>query len=214
MKTIYNQNILKTLALAACMLLAFLPQAQAQYASQRKVHFAVDWQMNAPLATDFTDKISGWGMNFEGVYDVTSHFSAGAFLSFHTNHSYVGRQTISLSPTESLTTDQQRSAFQLPFGATTAYTFCTNSNVRPYVGVKLGAMFGRYTTYFGTGGLYDTSWGFYASPEVGLKIYPNLQKNWGFHIAGNYSYATNRAETLTVDIEGQNNVGFRLGVLF
>lgn len=74
MKTIYNQNILKTLALAACMLLAFLPQAQAQYASQRKVHFAVDWQMNAPLATDFTDKISGWGMNFEGVYDVTSHF--------------------------------------------------------------------------------------------------------------------------------------------
>lgn len=141
MKTIYNQNILKTLALAACMLLAFLPQAQAQYASQRKVHFAVDWQMNAPLATDFTDKISGWGMNFEGVYDVTSHFSAGAFLSFHTNHSYVGRQTISLSPTESLTTDQQRSAFQLPFGATTAYTFCTNSNVRPYVGVKLGAMF-------------------------------------------------------------------------
>ena len=116
MKTIYNQNILKTLALAACMLLAFLPQAQAQYASQRKVHFAVDWQMNAPLATDFTDKISGWGMNFEGVYDVTSHFSAGAFLSFHTNHSYVGRQTISLSPTESLTTDQQRSAFQLPFG--------------------------------------------------------------------------------------------------
>lgn len=30
--------------------------------------------MNAPLATDFTDKISGWGMNFEGVYDVTSHF--------------------------------------------------------------------------------------------------------------------------------------------
>ena len=105
MKTIYNQNILKTLALAACMLLAFLPQAQAQYASQRKVHFAVDWQMNAPLATDFTDKISGWGMNFEGVYDVTSHFSAGAFLSFHTNHSYVGRQTISLSPTESLTTD-------------------------------------------------------------------------------------------------------------
>lgn len=161
MKTIYNQYILKTLALAACMLLAFLPQAQAQYASQRKVHFAVDWQMNAPLATDFTDKISGWGMNFEGVYDVTSHFSAGAFLSFHTNHSYVGRQTISLSPTESLTTDQQRSAFQLPFGATTAYTFCTNSHVRPYVGVKLGAMFGRYTTYFGTGGLYDTSWGIF-----------------------------------------------------
>ena len=214
MKTIQIPTILKTLTLAACMLVAALPQVQAQQASQRKVHFAVDWQMNAPLSTGFADKISGWGMNFEGAYDVTSHFSAGAFLSFHTNHRYIDRQTISLSPTESLTTDQQRSAFQLPFGATAAYTFCTDSHVRPYVGAKLGAMFARDTTYFGTGGLYDTGWGFYASPEIGLKIYPNTQKNWGFHIAGFYSYATNRTETLTGNIDGQSNAGFRLGILF
>lgn len=214
MKTIQIPTILKTLTLAACMLVAALPQVQAQQASQRKVHFAVDWQMNAPLSTGFADKISGWGMNFEGTYDVTSHFSAGAFLSFHTNHRYIDRQTISLSPTESLTTDQQRSAFQLPFGATAAYTFCTDSHVRPYVGAKLGAMFARNTTYFGTGGLYDTGWGFYASPEIGLKIYPNTQKNWGFHIAGFYSYATNRTETLTGNIDGQSNAGFRLGILF
>ncbi|WP_307758560.1 outer membrane beta-barrel protein [uncultured Mediterranea sp.] len=214
MKTIQIPTILKTLTLAACMLVAALPQVQAQQASQRKVHFAVDWQMNAPLSTGFADKISGWGMNFEGAYDVTSHFSAGAFLSFHTNHRYIDRQTISLSPTESLTTDQQRSAFQLPFGATAAYTFCTDSHVRPYVGAKLGAMFARNTTYFGTGGLYDTGWGFYASPEIGLKIYPNTQKNWGFHIAGFYSYATNRTETLTGNIDGQSNAGFRLGILF
>lgn len=209
-----NKNILKTLVLAGCMLLTVLPQAQAQCASPRKIHFAVDWQMNAPLSTGFADKISGWGMNLEGAYDVTSNFSAGAFVSFHTNHRYVDRQTIHLSPTESLTTDQQRSAFQLPFGVTGAYTFCTGSYVRPYVGVKLGTMFTRNTTYFGTGGVYDESWGFYASPEIGLKIYPNRQKNWGFHVAGYYSYATNRTETLTGDIDGQGNAGFRLGILF
>lgn len=209
-----NKNILKTLVLAGCMLLTVLTQAQAQCASPRKIHFAVDWQMNAPLSTGFADKISGWGMNLEGAYDVTSNFSAGAFVSFHTNHRYVDRQTIHLSPTESLTTDQQRSALQLPFGVTGAYTFCTGSYVRPYVGVKLGTMFARNTTYFGTGGVYDESWGFYASPEIGLKIYPNRQKNWGFHVAGYYSYATNRTETLTGDIDGQGNAGFRLGILF
>ena len=75
-------------------------------------------------------------------------------------------------------------------------------------------MFARNTTYFGTGGVYDESWGFYASPEIGLKIYPNRQKNWGFHVAGYYSYATNRTETLTGDIDGQGNAGFRLGILF
>lgn len=214
MKITYTKNILRTLVLAGCMLLAFHPQAQAQYTSPRKVHFTVDWQMNAPLSTNFADKISGWGMNFEGAYDVTPHFSAGAFVSFHTNHRYVDRQTISLSPTESLTTDQQRSAFQIPFGITTAYTFCTDSHIRPYAGVKLGTMFARNTTYFGTGGLYDKAWGFYVSPEIGLKIYPNKQKNWGFHVAGYYSYATNRTKTLTEDIDGQNNAGFRLGILF
>lgn len=215
MKTTFTKTILRTLLLAGCMLLTVLPQAQAQCcASQRKVHFAIDWQMNAPLSTDFADKISGWGMNLEGAYDVTPNFSVGAFVSFHTNHRYVGRQTLHLSPTESLTTDQQRSAFQVPFGIAGAYTFCNGSHVRPYVGVKLGTMFARNTTYFGTGGLYDKSWGFYASPEIGLKIYPNREKNWGFHVAAYYSYATNRTETLTGDIDGQGNVGFRLGILF
>ena len=86
MKTTFTKTILRTLVLAGCMLLTVLPQAQAQCcASQRKVHFAIDWQMNAPLSTDFADKISGWGMNLEGAYDVTPNFSVGAFVSFHTN---------------------------------------------------------------------------------------------------------------------------------
>lgn len=214
MRTSYIHTILKTTLLAGCFLLGIASQAQAQRGSQRKVHFTIDWQMNAPLSTDFADKISGWGMNFEGAYNLTPRLSAGAFLSYHTNHNYIERQTISLSPTESLTTDQQRSAFQLPFGALIDYDLCTTSSIRPYIGAKLGAMFARNTTYFGTSGLYDKSWGFYASPEVGLKIYPTKQKNWGFHIAGYYSYATNRSETLTGNIDGQNNVGFRLGITF
>lgn len=214
MKTTYINTLLKATALAGCMLLGIAFQAKAQYISHRKVHLTIDWQMNAPLSTDFADKISGWGMNFEGTYDLTPRLSAGAFLSFHTNHTYVERQTISLSPTESLTTDQQRSAFQLPFGAAINYSLGNSSCLRPYVGAKAGAMFARNTTYFGVGGLYDKSWGFYASPEIGLKIYPTQQKNWGFHIAGYYSYATNRTETLITDINRQSNVGFRLGIIF
>ena len=29
------------------------------------VHFNVDWQMNVPLNSNFADKFSGWGMNFD-----------------------------------------------------------------------------------------------------------------------------------------------------
>ena len=42
--------------------------------------------MNVPLNSNFADKFSGWGMNFEGKYDLTPYWSIGAFLNFHTNH--------------------------------------------------------------------------------------------------------------------------------
>ena len=209
MKTFY-----KKIALMLCVCSMFAMQSYAQRVPD-KLHFTIDWQMNAPYSTDFADKISGWGMNFEGTYDVSPRWALGAFINFHTNHKYIGRQTIQLSPTESLTTDQQRSAYQLPFGFTSAYTVYPGKVVKPYIGVKLGAVYTRYTTYYGTGGVYDNPWGFYASPEIGLKIFPCKSKRFGFHVAGYYSFMTNQAETLTGEgIDGQNNVGFLLGVIF
>ena len=153
-------------------------------------------------------------MNFEGLYDLTPRWSVGAFINFHTNHKYVGRQTLQLSPTELLTTDQQRSAYQLPFGVGTSYTLYDGRYVKPYVGVKLGTAFTRYTTYYGAGGVFDDGWGFYVSPEVGLKIYPCPHRRFGFHVAGYYNYMTNDMATLTGDVTGQSNVGFRLGLIF
>ena len=209
MKTFY-----KKIALMLCVCSMFAMQSYAQRVPD-KLHFTIDWQMNAPYSTDFADKISGWGMNFEGTYDVSPRWALGAFINFHTNHKYIGRQTIQLSPTESLTTDQQRSAYQLPFGFTSAYTVYAGKVVKPYISVKLGAVYTRYTTYYGTGGVYDNPWGFYASPEIGLKIFPCKSKRFGFHVAGYYSFMTNQAQTLTGEgIDGQNNVGFRLGVIF
>ena len=52
----------------------FYFSSYAQDISDR-LHFNVDWQMNAPLNTNFADKISGWGMNLEGGYFLTPHWS-------------------------------------------------------------------------------------------------------------------------------------------
>ena len=207
-----SNGVLKKTILLGFILLGIASQGFAQW-DMRKLNLIVDWQMNAPLSSDFADKISGWGMNYELGYEVTPHWNVGIFASFHTNHKYVGRQTLNLSPGESMTTDQQRSAFQVPIGLTGAYTVCGNSYLKPYVGMKVGTLFARNTTYFGSGGLQDKKWGFYVSPEMGLKIYPT-GGSWGVHVAGYYSYATNQTHTLTCSIDGQSNVGFRLGVIF
>lgn len=205
-------NVLRRIAMVTFMCLGVAVKGFSQY-DVNKTTLKIDWQMNAPFSTNFADKLSGWGMNFELGYELTPRWEVGVFASYHTNHQYVGRQTLSLSPTESLTTDQQRSAFQVPFGVMGAYNLSTNRYVKPYIGVKAGTMFARNTTYFGSNGVYDKSWGFYVSPEIGVKIYPTGKK-WGFHVAGYYSYATNKTQTLTFDVEGQNQAGFRLGVIF
>lgn len=206
-----TMQYIKKAALVCCMLAGAAAQGFAQWNAD-KASVVVDWQMNAPLSSDFTQKISGWGMNFEAAYEVAPRWTVGAFASYHTNHKYVERQTLALSPTEALTTDQQRSAFQVPFGAMVNYTLFDGVYLRPYIGAKTGAMFSRNTTYYGASGVYDKAWGFYVSPEIGLKIHPT-GKHWGFHLAGYYNYATNKSQTLTGDIDGQSNVGFRLGVV-
>lgn len=209
-----HKILFRKMAACAAMFLLLAPAARAQGSRAEELHFTVDWQMNAPLSTGFADKIGAWGMNFEGAYDVTSRWSVGLFLNFHTNHRYVGWQTLPLSPTESLTTDQQRSAYQLPFGVQAAYKLYDGAHFKPYVGAKAGAAFARNTTYYGTGGVYDEGWGFYAAPELGFRVYPSKNCRFGFHVAGYYSYMTNRTETLLSGIDGQSNAGFRLGVTF
>lgn len=205
--------ILRRAIMLCCLACGVLFTAKAQW-DVSNLGLVVDWQVNAPFSTGFADKISGWGMNYELKYKVTPRWNVGLFAAFHTNHQYVGRQTLSISPTESLTTDQQRSAFQVPFGLAANYTLYDGKHFEPYVGLKAGTMFARNTTYYGIKGLYDKAWGGYFSPEIGFNVYPGKTKHWGFHVAGYYSYGTNKTCTLTSDINGQNNAGFRLGVIF
>ena len=200
-------------ALFLCVVLLGLSARSFAQCDMSKMSLKVDWQMNAPLSTDFADKLSGWGMNYELTYSFTPRWEAGLFASFHTNHKYIGRQTLALSPTESLTTDQQRSAFQVPFGLTAAFNLSTNRYCKPYIGVKVGAMFARNTTYYAATGLYDDGWGFYVSPEIGFNVYP-----WaygpGLHFAAYYSYGTNKGDLFTYSVDGLSNFGLRVGIAF
>lgn len=176
--------------------------------------FNLDWQMNAPIGTDYADKISGWGMSLDAGYEVTPDWTVGLFAAFHTNHRYVGRETFPLSSTETLTTDQQQSAFQVPFGAFGRYYLYDNGYIRPYVAGKVGAMYEQNTTYLNTTGYYERPWGFYVSPEIGMNINPKRYHRYGFHVALYYSYATNQTNLFNYVENGRNNIGFRLGVCF
>ena len=182
MKTI-KYFTLRLMAVAA-IAIAFALPAKAQVTPF--TYFNVDWQFNAPISNNFANKASGWGMNFEGGYYILPDLSIGAFINYHTNNEYISRQTLPISNSAALTTDQQHSVFQLPFGFATHYRF-SDGACQPYIGLKLGA---NYT-----------------------KIYP-WTNSIGFHLAAFYSYSTNKGTVFNYDMDKLNNFGFRLGVAF
>ncbi len=208
MKTIRSLYI-KVMVFAA-IAIAFAMPAKAQLSDNGFAN--VDWQFNFPLSNDFADKGSGWGMNLEGGYFVTPNFGLGLFMSYHTNHEYVGRQTFPLSNGE-VTTDQQHTLFQLPFGAVGRWQWNRGGSVQPYVSVKMGAEYAKMRSNFNMLEARDNTWGFYVSPELGINFFPWVYGP-GLHLAFYYSYGTNKATVLHYSVDKLNNLGFRVGVSF
>lgn len=208
MKT--RKNIyFKVVALAA-IAIAFAMPAKAQLSDNGYAN--IDWQFNVPLSNNFADKASGWGMNFEGGYFVTPNLGLGLFLNYHSNHEYIPRETFKIGAGD-VTTDQQHTMFQLPFGAAARYQWNRGGAVQPYVSAKLGAEYAKIRSNFNMLEARENSWGFYASPEVGVNVFPWVYGP-GLHFALYYSYGTNKADVLHYSVDGLNNFGFRLGVSF
>lgn len=209
MKTIKYISF-RALAIAA-VALAFAMPAKAQLSDNGYAN--IDWQFNVPLSNGFADKASGWGMNAEGGYFVTPNVGLGLFLNYHSNHEYVGTQTLPVNGGH-ITTDQQHTIFQMPFGAAARYQFNRGGAWQPYVGAKLGADYAKVRSNYNIFVSQEDTWGFYVSPEVGLNVYP-----WaygpGLHFALYYSYSTNKADNvLTYSVDKLNNFGFRIGLAF
>lgn len=209
MKAIKKISI-RLMAIAA-IAVAFALPANAQISPN--TFFNVDWQFNAPLKTDFSDRASGWGMNFEGGYFLSDNFALGAFLAYHSNHEYFGRQTFPVGEGGSLNTDQQHTVFQLPFGLASRYVWNRGGSFQPYFGVKVGAQYAQLKSTFNVFEAHDNTWGFYVSPELGFNVYP-----WaygpGLHFAAYYSYGTNKGSVFTYSADGLSNFGLRVGIAF
>ena len=198
-------------ALVALMLSTSLPM-RAQVLEN--TYFTIDWQVGIPIGTSFADKASGWGMNFEGGYHILPQLAIGGFFNYQTNLRRVGRETLALTPNTALTTKQKHAVFQIPFGVTSRWLFLTKGIAQPYVGLKLGPNYSQFSSYYYVVQRSVDRWGFYLSPEVGVNLYPNPQRRYGFHVAAYYSYATNEGNLMVYHINGLNNFGFRFGVVF
>ena len=197
------------LAIVAMVLAGAVLPAQSQVSLD--AYYNVDWQLNVP-SNKYVDKVSGWGMNFDAGWYITPDFAIGAFMNYHTNNQYVDRAVVLVSDETAVYTDQQRSLYQLPFGVTALYRFI-ESDWQPYAALKLGAEYAYTASYYNIYKSSRDSWGFYLSPEIGVRWYP-WANGVGLHAAAYYSFSTNKSKVMGAEFKDPSNFGFRLGVAF
>ena len=204
---------LKKYAIRLAVLVALIAGGSMTAKSQVSLdaYYNVDWQFNMPI-NKFADKASGWGMNFDAGWYLTPDIAIGAFMSYHTNSEYVDRSIVNLTPQTAVYTDQQRSLYQLPFGVTALYRII-ESDWQPYVAMKLGAEYAYASSYYNIYKSSENSWGFYMSPEIGVRWYP-WANGMGLHAAAYYSFSTNKATVMGGELKNPSNFGFRLGLAF
>lgn len=169
------------------------------------------WQFNGTVGNDFVQSGQGYGAYIEGGYYLTPMMAVGGFASFNTNNKYIPKKTYTFDDKSALTTDLDRSVYQVPFGITTRLRFM-RSEFQPYLETKIGAEYSVQSTYMSTFVNRHDNWGFYMSPEVGFTFYPFQKTDFGFQVAAYYSFSTNKNKSY--DIKSLNNVGFKLGIAF
>ena len=192
--------------------LAFLLMSGEADAQMGKRHYVNGgWQFNGTLANNFAENAQGYGAYLEGGYYISPMVAFGGFASFNTNNEYIAKATYTFEDKSALTTDVDKSIYQVPFGATVRLRFMT-TEFQPYIEAKIGTEYSTQSTYMSTFVSRQDNWGFYMSPEIGFTVYPFPKDDFGFHLAAYHSFATNRNDTY--DIKGLNNLGFKLGIAF
>ena len=196
--------------MAACAAMIFAAgEANAQMSKRYYVNGG--WQFNGTVNNSVASSAQGYGAYMEGGYFVTPMIAVGGFASFNSNDEYFGKQTYMFEDNSALTTDIDRSLYQVPFGATLRCRFM-RTQFQPYVEAKVGTEYSSQSTYMSTFVSRHDNWGFYVSPEVGFNWFPFQSTDFGFQLAAYYSYATNRNKAYGMD--GINNLGFKLGIAF
>ncbi len=195
--------------LAAAALAFAASEASAQMGKRDYIN--AGWQFNGTVGNKFVRSAQGYGAYIESGYYITPKFAVGGFATFSTNNEYFPTKTYTFDDKSALTTDLDRSIYQVPFGATFRYRILRGA-VQPYLSAKVGTEYATQSTYMSSFVSRQDNWGFYISPEIGLTFFPFERTDFGFQVAAYYSYATNRNKN--VDIYGLNNLGFKVGIAF
>lgn len=173
--------------------------------------FYVSWNMSKPVSStaDWISSSSARGAKIGYRKMINDRFSAGVDLTWNVFNDYEPVTTFE-NPTGAVTTDyyEYLYAYGITLGGQYYLPFGTDK-VMPYVGLGLGASLNRYALFYNVYTETDNSWGFLATPEVGI-LFPFGGKI-GAMVAAHYDFSTSTSDYF--EIGRYNRVGVNVGIV-
>lgn len=193
---------LKYIIISICLLPFFGLQAQTSRLSQG---FTYSVAVPTGVTKDFCIDASFRGFNYEGYYEVGSHFAMGWLLGWNVFYNKLAGQTF-IKDNITIKSTQYRYMNEFPMLLRGLYLFGEKDGIRPFAGGDLGIIYNVRDLDLGVYSSKEMAWQFAMAPEVGIVV---PMKAVSFTAGIRYNYALAGGE-----LDEVSYFSFNLGILF
>ncbi len=184
---------------AICILGVSVTQAQEGKVQGFKPSSYYNFSWNTTITIgDFNKWVgnaSPAGFNFGGRYFIAgTNFAAGFNIQWQRVWQNYGRQTFYGDNGLALTAMNYRFTWMVPFQAAIDYYFIPSGLISPYIGLGIGGDYMEHHLLIQEYDIYEETWDFSLTPEVGALIKFGYYSQWGAQVAFNYKWTTNRID--------------------
>lgn len=164
--------------------------------------YSLNWQMALPTGncSDFISKIGMNGMNFNFTFFFNDYLGVGADFSWDFNQLKVPAKPYFPSENFAIYAAQYKTIESFPLKAQLKYIINPTGFVKVYLAAGLGATSYTEATQIQDYQIWNSTWGFLMSPEVGALIPFGRNASWGANITAGYNWATNNAQNMYFNV--------------
>lgn len=168
--------------------------------------YSINWQAALPVgsSSDFLSKMSFNGMNVNFAFFINDYIAVGADFSWNYNQKLLPPTAYYLTENIGFYASLYKTTQCFPLKAQFKYIINPEGFAKVYLAAGLGATSYTEATQIQDYQVWNSSWGFLMSPEVGVLIPFGKNAPWGANITAGYNWATNHAQ----------NVYFNVGLFF
>lgn len=164
--------------------------------------YSINWQSNLPLGAtrNHISDMSFNGANIYFTYCFTDNLAIGIDFSWSYSQKYSPNTTYLINENTAFHGTVVKKSQMFPIKAQFKYIITPESFAKLFVSAGIGALSYTKTLRIQDYDIWDNTWGFLMSPEIGVLIPFGKSASWGAGITAGYNWATNKVQGLYFNV--------------